>query len=579
MYSKFNIINPEAALKAFTDFECGKTYGIELKSKDFEITQEEMKPFPDFEPPVNSETGAKFPFCCKNHIEIFKAATDFYQKFPNCCEHHKKLLTANWFDKKNYAYVPEKVVNTIQYTFHCISKCFENDNWYNEITDYISETVKSYGHFPDGFGEPAGLKIYLPTIEHNIKVLKEIPENKRAKLIEFVKKISNPEISKKELPSLNILINKYQKWLKIFPFDLPFFSHLKPHFENQLPILKGEPITNLYTNRVAFKTRTEKELIEFLIELTESIITEINTLTLNKNGTITDIQKTTLDLLNENRNLELKELKLKPKDESQQYIKLLKKWFEGEKKYCNELKQILKDTPQKKETGNLIKVPTKSIATKSKLEFTKDKLRATVLELANLNGYENPSTYLDELLQDVEQFNDFEFKCNFFLNIHCLCKENIEKFWSEGHRKDISTWFKKAHFNPQKTIRVETLDNGKPNPINVDLFSTTWEPPQQIETKKIIKAPVIALFCFIINDAEIIKKDETESNETYSKRVCKTFDLTHTVRVSKGFWNSKNKRNLDKVKELILPKLNKEVNQKLTNYFNNKQQQKQKLYA
>ena len=48
-----------------------------------------------------------------------------------------------------------------------------------------------------------------------------------------------------------------------------------------------------------------------------------------------------------------------------------------------------------------------------KLDFTKDKLRPIILELANLNGYENPSTYLDELLEQVVGFNSFEFTCDF----------------------------------------------------------------------------------------------------------------------------------------------------------------------
>jgi hypothetical protein len=93
---------------------------------------------------------------------------------------------------------------------------------------------------------------------------------------------------------------------------------------------------------------------------------------------------------------------------------------------------------------------------KSKIDFTKDKLKAIVLELANLQGYQNPSTYLDELLNEVKQFNSFEFECDFFLNIHYLCKENSEKFWSEAHRKDITQWLGKAR-------------------ILTDVFKTTWD--------------------------------------------------------------------------------------------------------
>jgi hypothetical protein len=104
--------------------------------------------------------------------------------------------------------------------------------------------------------------------------------------------------------------------------------------------------------------------------------------------------------------------------------------------------------------------------TKSKLEFTGNKLEQTMLELANLNGYKNPSTYLDELLGQVKEFNSNELVCEFYLDVHYLCKKNAEKFWCESHRKDISEWLKKA-----SSI--------------TSVFNNTWQnlPPQQIETK------------------------------------------------------------------------------------------------
>ena len=119
----------------------------------------------------------------------------------------------------------------------------------------------------------------------------------------------------------------------------------------------------------------------------------------------------------------------------------------------------------KQNAGKKLQTPSKS-----KLDFTKDKLKIIILQLANLNGYEQPSTYLNELLDEIKQFDSFEFECDFFLNIHYLCVENIDKFWSECHRKDISKWLKKA-------------------PIITDVFETTWktvmpEPISTTETKQ-----------------------------------------------------------------------------------------------
>lgn len=101
--------------------------------------------------------------------------------------------------------------------------------------------------------------------------------------------------------------------------------------------------------------------------------------------------------------------------------------------------------------------------TKSKLDFTKDKLEVIVKELAVLNGYSNPSPFLDDLLNDVQSFNDFDFTCNFFLNIHYLCQANAELFWNDSHKKDITSWLQKA-------------------PIITDVFLTTWSSKKKFKT-------------------------------------------------------------------------------------------------
>lgn len=106
---------------------------------------------------------------------------------------------------------------------------------------------------------------------------------------------------------------------------------------------------------------------------------------------------------------------------------------------------------------------------KSKLEFTKDKLRPVIVELANLNGYELPSTYLNDLLKQVDEFNDFEFRCNFFLNIHYLCNENADKFWNESHRKDIMGWLKTSGIMTNIFDSTFT-DERKGKPVNANWF-------------------------------------------------------------------------------------------------------------
>ncbi len=82
----------------------------------------------------------------------------------------------------------------------------------------------------------------------------------------------------------------------------------------------------------------------------------------------------------------------------------------------------------------------------NKLDFTKNKLEKIVIELANLNGYDSPIPFLNELLEKVKSFNDYNFTCNFYINIHHLCNENADKFWSELHREEITKWLKNVPF-------------------------------------------------------------------------------------------------------------------------------------
>ncbi|MDJ1483100.1 hypothetical protein QNI16_21560 [Cytophagaceae bacterium YF14B1] len=104
----------------------------------------------------------------------------------------------------------------------------------------------------------------------------------------------------------------------------------------------------------------------------------------------------------------------------------------------------------------------------SKLSFTREKLKPIILELAGLYGYDDPVIYLNELLERVKAFDDFSFTANFYLNIHYLCKEYSDKFWSEIHRQKITTWLKGA-------------------PILTSVFDTTWEPWEANKVNSILK--------------------------------------------------------------------------------------------
>jgi hypothetical protein len=337
MYGHMNIINIEAFLNAFEAVNCGKAHVAQISNKDFEIKQTETKPLDGYVPPEG------FPNCCENHKQIYNIGVERFSIFPICCEGHKKLIKAKWFRKENYAYLPTKLVTTISFTWHCISKCIDNPKWYKEITDYIEYTKGSYGQFPEGFGSPLGLELYLFNLEKNIESEIEIPTEKKEALLAFIKKYNEP-IKEVEQTDLNLLIGKYKEWLKIFPFELSFLSHLKPYFENQMPILSGKGETNIYTGLTGFKITTKKELINFLVSVTLTIIKEINTRQLFQDNMLTDSKNVQIELSLAKRKVELEELDKMDWADRKGYIKLLKGWLNGEKRFVKEIELLFSDT-------------------------------------------------------------------------------------------------------------------------------------------------------------------------------------------------------------------------------------------
>lgn len=103
-------------------------------------------------------------------------------------------------------------------------------------------------------------------------------------------------------------------------------------------------------------------------------------------------------------------------------------------------------------------------------------------------------------------------------------------------------------------------------------------PPQQTETKT-PTAPAIALFCNLINEAEIIKKESDEIPEIYCKRICEKYNLKYTDRVRQNFNGNKSKRHYKGLTEIILPCIDETTKDKIQKHLDSKNLPKQKLYA
>jgi hypothetical protein len=103
-------------------------------------------------------------------------------------------------------------------------------------------------------------------------------------------------------------------------------------------------------------------------------------------------------------------------------------------------------------------------------------------------------------------------------------------------------------------------------------------PSQQTKFDK-IKAPVLGLFCNLINRIGIDKKEETESATVYCKRICDKFQLTYTDRVRQNYNVNETKKLIQELTEKVFPFIDNVTKDKIEKYLDSKQPPKQNLYA
>lgn len=102
--------------------------------------------------------------------------------------------------------------------------------------------------------------------------------------------------------------------------------------------------------------------------------------------------------------------------------------------------------------------------------------------------------------------------------------------------------------------------------------------PKQTETKK-IAAPVLGLFCSLINKIGIDKKYETESATVYCQRICNKFNITYKDRVRQNYNVIETKKLIKDLIEMVLPLIDNETKISIQKYLDNKQPPKQNLYG
>ena len=325
---------------------CGKTWGWMLETEQGFLAEPK-----ETEPTTGEHDFNTCEGCQNTRKELIKILTEKFngteqkQGFPFCCSHHSNLTKVKEFNRVSFVPVPEMVADKIIYTNQHITNNHENENYYKDITDYIDYTVESFGQMPNGCGGALFIGDYFFYVTDLLTRNTEISKERKNRLLEFLEAHQTPPTKNKNT-DLNILLDTYQKWLKVFPFEISFFANLKPHFEKQLPILNGKPETNKYTGLAKAKMHTKGSLIDVLLNLTDDILKQINPYTLYEKGLLTEPQKIKLELvLNEMKIDNEKGYTSQKQNEEQRYRDILKKWFNRQKRFIDEVAPIVKALP------------------------------------------------------------------------------------------------------------------------------------------------------------------------------------------------------------------------------------------
>lgn len=276
-----------------------------------------------------------YPNCCEFHKSIKKNALENFNKFPNCCDFHKKISKKGWFKKELYNHVPEKIITQWIYVECFLDQNIDKEDWLREITDY-------FDYIFDSFGTPTfGLSDIVSLMLHYLKnnsFKDSFPLWKRKLLIEFINESFKDEKSaeKKAKTDINILHGTYQKWVKALPSVVKEKEKLEKIFP--LGLLVHSPHYNKFTQLTKYKTRTNGEFVEILINTTKTFLSKIDS------SKIVDTQKHQLEIINEAHRIKQVSLLEAYSKKEMKYIKILNIWLKNEKEYFQELNSVLNPT-------------------------------------------------------------------------------------------------------------------------------------------------------------------------------------------------------------------------------------------
>ncbi|WP_276133052.1 hypothetical protein [Polluticoccus soli] len=241
------------------------------------------------------------------------------------------------FAKELYRNLPTKIVNQLSYTEHFIVNKIEEDNWFEDIANYIDYNNHSFGH--PGIGQ----HVFENALVHWLKgrQMQGMTETKRDKLLGLFKDNKKDGADMQRYTDINLLVDIYNRWLKTFPFELTAFSNLRAHFDKTVPILSGRTVYNPYLGTAKARIASQDELLAYLVEVTKKVLGYIDSTKLIEKGTVSDIRGRQIEVVNESHRIRQNELLVTYNNGESQYVQIIKKWLQNEKSYFKELALLL----------------------------------------------------------------------------------------------------------------------------------------------------------------------------------------------------------------------------------------------
>lgn len=346
--------------RKITYYTNGKIDEIEVCGKKLIHFSGGMFELPFMIEPTDGEHNYESCVGCRKYRKgVVKTLKKHFEKFPHCCEKHSNLSKHIHFDKKDFNKWVELTADKIMFTHHHIINHLENEDWYEDITNYIEYAIESLGSFPTYCGSPFLFSQFYNYLIHlsvgtmgtanSQKVSKKELDLRANKILSFIKSRSQNSDTTAQDDSdrdFNLLLTTYDKWYKAFPFELSYFKHLQNHFQKTLPIVeKDSQRYNKYLERHTATLSTKQSLTLYLLNITKLILSNINGLKLYEKGLLTNAEKVQLELIIQNRKLELSEIEAMDNTDRKGYIKTLKKWFASEKKFIQDIKPFVAEAP------------------------------------------------------------------------------------------------------------------------------------------------------------------------------------------------------------------------------------------